>query len=250
MKVLIDIGNTRLKRAVWDGHSVHDFRAVAHGGGSSAIDFDALWKGIENIESAWIASVAPPELDTAVADSLRERFGRAVHFVRSQVHACGVTSAYAHPEDLGVDRFLSLIAVHALEKRPSVVVSCGTALTLDALMANGTHMGGLIVPGLRLMQESLRTGTARLGEVQSAGAVEMADNTGDAIESGIQLATVAVIERFVGTATGRLGVAPLVILSGGDALRVGAALTISHRIEAEIVLRGLAQFADIRMSAV
>lgn len=243
MKLLIDIGNTRLKRAVWDGRSFRDAHAIAHDE-SRTIEFDALWKGIENIESAWIASVASPALDAEIADSLRARFGCPLSFVRSQARACGVTSAYPRPGDLGVDRFLSVIAAHVMEKRASVVVSCGTALTLDALTADGTHLGGLIVPGMRLMHEVLRKGTARLGEVQAARVVEIADNTADAIESGIQLAAVAVIERFVARAAVRMGAKPVVILSGGDATQVSATLAIPHRIETDVVLRGLAIFAD------
>ena len=87
--------------------------------------------------------------------------------------------------------------------------SCGTALTLDALSAEGTHLGGLIVPGLRLMHEAItqRHGTFD-GRASGSRIVEMADNTADAIESGIQLAAVAVIERFVARARARLGTEP------------------------------------------
>ncbi|MGA9332801.1 MAG: type III pantothenate kinase [Rudaea sp.] len=243
MKLLIDIGNTRLKCALWDGRSLRDARAIAYDD-PGAGDFAALWKGMEHVESAWIASVASTARDTAVADSLHARFGLTAQFARSPTRACGVTSAYARPNDLGVDRFLGMIAAHALEQRACVVVSCGTALTLDALAADGTHLGGLIVPGLRLMREGLLGGTARLGETPPASVVEMADNTADAIESGIRLAAVAVIERFVTRTAARLREEPVVILSGGDASRVGRLLAIRHRVEADIVLRGLAIFAD------
>ena len=247
MKLLFDIGNTRLKCARWDGRSLHDARALNHGD-ASATDFAALWKDAQNIESAWIASVGAAALDKKLADLLREQLGRPVNFVHSQAHACGVTGAYARPADLGVDRFLGMIAAHAQHSRASVVASCGSALTVDALTADGTHLGGLIAPGVRLMQEALHTGTARLGNAQAARVVEMADNTAEAIASGIQLAAVALIERFVLRAATRLGSEPALILTGGDASRVSPLLAIAHRIQSDIVLQGLALFADSRVS--
>ncbi|HET8942345.1 MAG TPA: type III pantothenate kinase [Rudaea sp.] len=243
MKLLIDIGNTRLKWVMWDGRLLHDARAIGHRE-ASASGFAALWKDAHSIESAWIASVGSPALETAVADCLRAQLNCPVEFALSQAHACGVTSAYVRAADLGVDRFLGMIAAHAQETSASVIASCGTAMTLDALAADGTHLGGLITPGMRLMREALRVGTARLENVPSGHIVQMADNTADAIASGIQWTIVAAIERFVAHAAARFDGEPALILTGGDACEVSALLAIPHRIDADIVLRGLALFAD------
>jgi len=241
MKLLIDLGNTRLKWASWDGADLGLGGAIVHGA-STPMDFAALWKDINNVDSAWIASVASPALDHDLAQAIRARFGLSPRCVRSQAQACGVRNAYAQPERLGVDRFLSLIAARAQALEPAVIVSCGTALTLDALAADGTHGGGLIAPSPALMQAALRGNTARLGEPGAARVVELADNTADAVESGSWLAAVALVERFVARA--RVGTAPALILTGGGAQRLAEFLALPHRIDAELVLRGLARFAD------
>src|SRR5690606_28503209 len=131
-------------------------------------------------------------------------FDQAAEFVRSPAQALGIRNAYAEPERLGVDRFLGMAALHAAAPRAQILVSCGTALTLDALTAEGQHLGGLIAPSPALMRRSLGTATARVGE--HAGAqVEIADNTADAAWSGCLLSSVALIERFHHQVAQRIG---------------------------------------------
>ncbi len=243
MKLLIDLGNTRLKWAFWDGAALHSGGAVAHAG-ERPLDFNCLWQQIHGADAAWVASVAAPALDAQLTQSLRARGIHATQFVHSSAQACGVRNAYAQPERLGIDRFLSLIAVHAHAPEPTVIAGCGTALTLDALAADGTHLGGLIAPAPDLMRDALLGHTARLGDVASARIVERADNTADAVESGCWLAAAALIERFVARSAQDFGTAPALVLSGGGAPRLAGLVALPSRIDAELVLRGLAMFAD------
>lgn len=243
MKLLIDLGNTRLKWALWDGAELHFGGAIAHAGERS-LDLDCLWQTIQGADAAWVASVAAPALDAQLTQSLLARGISATQFVRSSAQACGVRSAYAQPERLGIDRFLSLIAAHAHAHEPTVIASCGTALTLDALSADGTHLGGLIAPAPDLMRGALLGLTARLGELGSARIVERADNTTDAVESGCWLAAAALIERFVARSAREFRAAPTLVLSGGGAPRLAELVALPSRIDAELVLRGLAMFAD------
>jgi len=208
------------------------------------VDFDALWTDAGGVAAAVVASVADPALDQRLAASVRARFGVTPRFVTSPAAACGVRNAYAAPERLGVDRFLGLVALHAAHAAPAVLASCGTALTLDALAADGSHLGGLIAPSPALMLDALTGATARLTPPQSARIVEIADNTADAMQSGAWLAAAALVERFAAHAGARLGAAPALVLSGGGAAALGPLLGCAHRIEPEIVLRGLAVYAD------
>jgi type III pantothenate kinase len=217
--------------------------AVAHASGHP-VDFDALWKDIYGADTAWIASVAAPAMDAQLTQSLHASGIRELHFVRSCAEACGVRNAYAQPERLGIDRFLSLVAAHAHARELTVIAGCGTALTLDALAADGTHLGGLIAPAPDLMRGALLGHTARLGELGSARIVERADNTADAVESGCWLAAAALVERFVARSVQGGGGAPVLVLSGGGAARLAALIALPSRIDAELVLRGLARFAD------
>jgi len=241
MKALFDLGNTRVKWALFDGMELRPGGALPHGGN---VDFVSLLKDIPDVAEIWAASVAAPGLDAALSEAAQSRWGAPARFVRSTAQACGVRNAYAQPQRLGVDRWLALIATHAHGAVPAVIASCGTALTLDALAADGTHLGGLIAPSPDVMRAALVGNTARLGDLDGAAVVEIADNTADAVASGTWLAAAALVERFVAQAARRLGASPALILSGGGAGRLGGLLAVPHRIDAELVLRGLAHYAD------
>jgi type III pantothenate kinase len=238
MKLLVDIGNTRLKSALVDGERWQAIVAVP----VAAIDA-ALWKDIPRVDSAWIASVASGDVTERVAAHIRERFGAVVHIVRSTAEACGVRNAYARPERLGVDRFLALIAVHARGEGPAVIASCGTALTLDALREDGQHLGGLIAPSPALMQQALRAGAAQLRQIDDAEVVDIADDTDAAVASGTWLAAVALTERFLAKATARFGASPRLVVTGGSGERLAALLDRPSDVEPDLVLRGLARRA-------
>ncbi len=94
------------------------------------------------------------------------------------------------------------------------------------------------------MQIALTGSTARLNAPRSARVVELADDTDDAIESGAWLAAVALIERFVAHVARSLGVTPALVLTGGGAARLSALVALPHRVNASLVLRGLAIYAD------
>jgi type III pantothenate kinase len=245
MKLLVDLGNTRLKWALWDGTALRAGGAVAHTVGVT-VDFAALWKDINAIDAVLVASVAGAAIEQALAGYVRERFGAEAAFLVSRACACGVRNAYPEPERLGIDRFLTLIAVHLDAHEATVIASCGTALTLDAVGAGGVHLGGLIAASPELALAALRGGTAQLGTAAAGRTVEIADNTADAMASGTWLAAAALLERFVAQAAQQFGAAPALVLTGGGAARLAALLTLPHRIDAELVLRGLACVAEAK----
>ena len=244
MKLLIDLGNTRLKSAVWDGTTLRALGAATHGGPMDNVDFDALWNEAGAVSAILVASVAAAATCQRLAQDLRRRFGREPVFVASSAQACGVRNAYAQPERLGVDRFLGLIAVHADVAGAVVLASCGTALTLDAIDADGLHRGGLISASPALMIDALTGNTARLQRPRAARVVELAADTADAIESGTWLGAAALIERFVERAAAVIGSRPALVLAGGGAQRLGGLIAPAHRVDEAVVLRGLAIYAD------
>jgi len=239
MKLLIDLGNTRAKWALWNGVDLLAVRAAVHGEPG-----DLVWADLPRVDAVVVASVAAPALNARIDAAARERFGVSAHFMHSCAQACGVRNAYAQPERLGIDRFLALIAAHGRVHEPTVIASCGTALTLDALAADGTHLGGLIAASPDLALTALRGGTANLRAMPPGSIVEFAANTADAMESGAWLAAAALVERFVAHAAARFDAMPALTLTGGGAARLGELLSMRHRIDAELVLRGLAMLAD------
>src|SRR4029077_3014228 len=119
--------------------------------------------------------------------------------------------------------WVALVAAHRAHPGAKVVVNAGTALTIDALAADGRFLGGLIVPGPTLMRRSLDRGTAGL-RLTEGRFVDFPASTPDAITSGAIQASAGPTDRFAalraagGHAPGRI------ILSGGAAAEIAPAL--------------------------
>lgn len=245
MRLLLDLGNTRLKWALQSAHA---------GGwaGEGALEWQpdmaaalaSAWAELPSPAQVVAASVVAGEREAQVAEAVQRRFTLEPRWLRTPAAACGVRNAYAEPQRLGVDRFLAMVAAHADGLAPCVLAGLGTALTLDALTGDGQHLGGLIAPGPRLMQQSLVGATARIRPERAGQILELADNTPDAVASGCWQATVALVERFHARMAPRLGGAPQLLLAGGDAVQLLPLLSLPARLSQDAVLRGVAVWAD------
>lgn len=240
--LLVDLGNSRLKWAWSDGDGLQVGEPVDHSR-PLAEPLATAWARPPRVTRVLVASVARPRLEAELAQAIRAHVGVEPEFVSSRSEACGVRVAYARPEKLGVDRFLALIALHAQAREPVVLASVGTALVLDALAADGRHLGGLIAPSPLLMQEALLGATARVSASTAARIVEVAVDTEDAVRSGCWLAAAALIERFHGQSAHALGATPALALAGGAAGEIAPLVRIASRLEPDLVLRGLAVVA-------
>ena len=241
--LLLDLGNTRLKWALADGVDLLAGTPLAYADETLAAGLAQRWRDVEKPARVWVASVAGAAREAELATAVRQGFDCGITFVRSVPNACGVENAYPMAGRLGIDRFLGLIALHQTERKPVLLVSCGTALTLDLLTPDGRHHGGLIAPSPALMQHALYGNTAQLKAGGDAHWVALADNTDDAVFSGTWFAAVALVERVLAQATRQLDTQIELVLSGGAADALQAALGGYGRIEPELVLRGLSLYA-------
>lgn len=242
MTWLLDLGNSRLKAARWQpGASLGDVQAWAHG----ASDFPAcLQPWLDTLapgEPCWLASVASPEVTAQVAAQLAGS-GHPARRARTLPALGGLRIAYAEPSRLGVDRFLALLAAHSRGPGPWLLVSAGSALTVDLLDASGQHRGGVIAPSPEHMRAAL---AARFPALAYAGgeAHAFAADTADALAGGSLGAAAGLVERSHREATRLLGVAPTVLLGGGGSERLAAVLELDVEPAPALVLEGLAVYA-------
>lgn len=242
MNLLLDLGNTRIKWTL-AGSSVESAGSACVWGDDMEGTLGHAWRASATPARVLAASVVDAAREAVVAAAVRSRFGQAVQWVRTPAAGCGVRNAYAAPATLGVDRFLAMVAALDMGCAPCVLAGGGTALTLDALAADGRHLGGLIAPGPRLMQQSVLDATVRVQADAGARIVEAADNTGDALVSGCWQAAAALVERFAARMAGTLGGAPRLLLGGGDAEALAALLERPSELLPDAVLRGLSVWA-------
>ncbi|MDP2805987.1 MAG: type III pantothenate kinase [Gallionellaceae bacterium] len=226
--LLFDVGNSRCKWAYVVGDK------VAHRGAVGNIDWSAMMNELAALpmSSRVLASNVAGD---KISQRLRDVYPSA-HFVTAQTEQCGVKNLYDTPSQLGSDRWAALIAAWHKTQRACLVVNCGTATTIDALSAQGEFIGGVILPGMTLMQQSLLQGTAQLVEI--AGSVQnFPHNTADAIQSGLLRATVGAIEhQYKLLARDEVAIC---VLSGGAALHIKSYLNMPVQLEESLVLDGL-----------
>lgn len=237
MILLADVGNSRIKWAVWDGSHYQRRGQAGHGAESWTELAERHWRGLPPPSRALMVSVAGPEARAALTDWVAKAWNLEAQFVTSSAAACGVRNAYAEPERLGADRWVALIAARALTGQACYVVDCGTAVTIDALGADGQHLGGVIVPGMRLMREALYRETRQIppetGEPRLFG-----QSTREGVWGGALYAVACTIDGVTGRMIASHGPGTR-WLTGGAAESVLPYLQADYRLEPELIFTGL-----------
>lgn len=241
MKLLIDFGNTRLKWATEDGGGLRLGGVFAHRNRALGAALRTEWPEFSRLDAVLVASVVGAEREAELDQLVQARFRLRATFLRSPAQGLGIRNAYAEPARLGIDRFLGLAALHAERPRAQVLASVGTALTADALRADGTHLGGIILPGATLMRSSVLSGTAR-GGAPGGAFRPMPESTADGVFTGSLYASAGAIDRFLVVAGQELGCAPTLVLTGGGVDELAPVLGAAERAN-DLVLRGLALWA-------
>lgn len=242
--LLADIGNSRLKWVTLNQGKFQQRGEVSHRATETGWIQIAQqqWGSLLPPTRVLIVSVAGAAVRATLNDWIVRTWGIRAEFVVATAEAFGIRNAYAEPSRLGADRWVAMIAAHHLIRQPCYVVDCGTALTIDALAADGQHRGGVIVPGIQLMRTALYRDTQQIppeaGQPQLFGR-----NTRDGVWGGAVYAVAAAIdgitERMI-AAEGR----GLCLLTGGGAAAVLPYLLGQFRLEPELIFHGLRVIAE------
>ena len=248
----IDVGNTRLKWALYD-HAHPQAAVLAHGA-----------EFLENIdrlaEGAWASLPAPTHMIGCVVagDAIKRRVHEQMDLwdvapqwvVPSQSEA-GLTNGYDHPSRLGADRWVAMIGARArmlaqcTEPRPLVVVMVGTAVTVEAIDAQGHFLGGLILPGHGIMLRALESGTAGL-HVPTGEVRPFPTNTSDALTSGGTYAIAGACERMVQHLRAHTGQEPVCIMTGGAGWKMAPSMSVTFDLVENLIFDGLLTLAQSR----
>ena len=244
MNLLLDVGNTAVKWACESSGRLGMTGQFVHRAGNIGILAEAAWAGLQPAEKVLIASVAGDDVQTALLAWFQDHWQVQPVFLRSTASACGVTNAYTDPETLGIDRWAAIVAAHRRYPGAVCVVDCGTAVTLDLVTADGEHRGGLILPGVEMLQQMLLQNTAqlRLAEKQPA-ATPLADTTAAAVYGGAVYMLVAAIDRSVADMRAEQGGSIEVVITGGDAGRILPLLQGPAQHQPDLVLQGIIMLA-------
>ncbi|MFP5381442.1 MAG: type III pantothenate kinase [Gammaproteobacteria bacterium] len=234
-RVLLDAGNSSVKwvcieRERWEAQ-----------GRCNYDDLTALHRQLTPETACFVASVAHPR-DVGRVRALLQEAGCSMTWLTAETCWGDLTNGYTVPRQLGVDRWMGLIAARARTREAVLVVSAGTAMTVDALAPKGEFLGGVIVPGLSLMQQAFAEGVA--GVTPESGAWQAFPRcTADAVHSGIVAALCGAIRMQHVQLAAAVNAAPRCLITGGDAACLLPHLGLIAEHVPALVLEGIDQIA-------
>ncbi|EUJ10948.1 pantothenate kinase, type III [Methylophilaceae bacterium 11] len=243
MILLVDVGNTRTKWVLAENNHMLTEIDVCLNQDVASSTIASLAEVVHKVS---IANVAGEAMAQTLAEVM-QAVDAPVTMVQTSHEACGVRNGYDYPQALGVDRWVSLIAAYDKQKASCLVINAGTAVTIDALSVpkaadHANFMGGVIMPGVGVMLNTLAEKTAQLN-VMDGSVMDFPTNTQDAMHTGCLAAAIGVIQRQWQLLQALDQQAPAILLSGGDAellaKHLPADLAEKTIIVDNLVLRGL-----------
>ncbi|OYW37602.1 MAG: type III pantothenate kinase [Hydrogenophilales bacterium 12-61-10] len=232
-RLLVDAGNTRVKWVLVTENRWSDEGAADYA------DLSALAQKAPASVKCAIASVAGSARNTQLSRLLSDWDITPV-WLKSEAQFLDLKNLYSTPSQLGVDRWMSMIAARRRHSGDTLVVSLGTAMTIDALSAEGEFLGGMIIPGYRLMERCLQEGTAQVGSDNGSWQA-FPKNTADAVQSGIVAAMCGAIQMQYSRLAEKCRCIPLILLTGGDAEMLMPYLDLPVEQVPYLVLEGIDQ---------
>ena len=249
MYLLVDAGNSSIKWNIYDSANKR-MQLPPQSFLWRTDDLSNLlkqhWGGLKSIDAALISNVAGQAVQQAVQHYVQTLWGARSRVITTAPHAFGVHNGYKNPDQLGVDRWLAVLAASTIKPKQNVcVVQCGSAITIDTVTAAGNHKGGLIVPGAQMMKNALtqQTHGVKIGHSDS-DLSPFTDSTSSAVNHGVILAAIGFVDRALSGIETELEGEVAKIISGGDASMIIEHSRHTYIHEPELVLKGLALYAD------
>lgn len=223
----LDVGNSRIK-----------WRCGSARGACSLAELPNFSSKVNRVR---VSSVSFDKISLQTA--IQEHYGIEPEFAEPTRYLTGVSNGYEDETQLGIDRWLALVAAYNKMHSSVMVIDAGTAVTLDFVNSEGLHLGGYIVPGLQTLRKSLSRDTALVqvstdpGEKSSLG---LASNTDQAVNNGCLAMLCAFIEESYRTMCGQYRQVFRIFLSGGDSELIAKSCPLDFTLDQDLIFDGLA----------
>ena len=236
MITLLDIGNTRTKYCTVESGVRSKLHAIANEDVSP--DFLSSHFGLST--KLITACVSHEKLINLIA-TWCDRNNTEFHRVKSESKKNNVISGYEIPEQLGVDRWLTIIAASELYPKMNVlIIDAGTATTIDFLTESGQHKGGWILAGVTMLVSTLLMNTSQVSARSKENpSIRFGTDTSENVHNGSIAATIGAIQLAISEINSLDYDLNKVIITGGNAHILSPLLTNSNIVIDELVFVGL-----------
>jgi type III pantothenate kinase len=246
MLLVIDLGNTNLTMGLFDSDQLGARWRLATDHERMPDEYGLQIIGLlqhagfspEQLEGVCLSSVVP-QLTDRLTQACQQYLNQKALVVNSEVKT-GLNILYEDPKAVGSDRLADAVAVRQIYSESVCVVDFGTATTFNAISANGEYLGGAIAPGMGIASAALSQRAAKLPSVQLiAPPTAIGRNTIHAMQSGLLLGYVAMMEGMVARFRAELGDDMKVIATGGFSELIAKQTDIIDLVAPWLTLEGL-----------
>ncbi len=247
MILTLDIGNTNIKTALFDGMEMRQYWRISTNRARSSDEYGIILMGLlshEGISASAvdgiIISSVVPQINFTIEHMCRNYFGHEPMKIEPGVKT-GINIKYENPREVGSDRIANAVAAYELYGGPCITIDFGTATTFGAISERGEFLGGAICPGLKLAAEALTERAAKLPRFELAKPeTVIGRNTITNMQSGIVYGYIGQVNYLVERMKRELG-APnaKVIATGGLAVLVAEESNAIDVMDGLLTLKGL-----------
>lgn len=251
MLLAIDIGNSNIAFGIYREKWVHHWRLSTVPNKTSdeyAIQFQSLLNNqdfpLASIEQVVMSSVVPQL--TQVFQKMLRQLTQQEPLVINTMLQMGLTVATENPRELGTDLLANAVAGYHLTQSNCVIVDFGTALSLTTVSRNREIVGVSIAPGLESAMKALSSNTAQLPFVPLVSPPSvLGKNTAQAIQAGIVLGYVGLVEGLIARVEAELNDSVEVIATGGLAEVIAPLTSRFTAVEPWLTLDGLRLLGEL-----
>ena len=222
MLLTVDVGNTNINFAVYDGERECAFFAITTKIARTSDEFSLWIAGLlsrndiksEDIDGCIIASVVPGIMHSLV-NGIIKLTGITPMIIGPGLKT-GVKIKLANPKEVGADRIVDLVAAYELCGGPVMVIDYGTATTYDLIETDGTFRYGITCPGIRISADALWNGTAKLPEIEiKLPESILANDTVTSMQAGLMYGQIGATEYIIRKVKEEAGLKNMKVVSTG-----------------------------------
>ena len=247
MILTLDIGNSNIKTALFDGEEMAHYWRVSTSMSKTSDEYGILLMNMfahegvspKDVEGIVISSVVPT-INFTIEHMCQNYFHMQPMMVAPGIKT-GINIKYENPRELGSDRIANAVAAYAQYGGPCIFIDFGTATTFGVVDENGSFLGGSIFPGIKVASEALVSGTAKLPRF----AIEKPESvigrtTLTNLQSGMYYGYVGLVKHIVQKMKQELGRQDaIVVATGGMALLISEESKVIDKLDGLLTLKGL-----------
>ena len=236
MIALVDIGNSRTKFCIVSEGS----RGSVHSLSNELLSSNYLSECLGIIDRLIVASVSYNELTDEI-ELWCQKHNINYQRVVSEKSRNDIISAYHQPRQLGVDRWLTLIAANAIyPNENTLIIDAGTATTIDVLASNGIHQGGWILAGIDSLFSCVLDNTSQVqANAVNTASLSFGSNSSENVNNATWAATIGAIHLAVSQSNKQGFTIDKIILTGGNGKILASLLSRQCTVIDDLVFVGL-----------